>query len=125
MRLYERASGPIQRVGDVDVFRWESYDGVDVLPFQAMWYVVPPGRTSPPDHHPELELSVVVRGAARVLADGQTFDVAPGGAFLLDSGESHVVHNRSDTEPLVVFSAFWMPRQPAASTAGTTGSADA
>ena len=50
-----------------------------------------------------------------------------GSAFLLDSEEAHVVHNRSTEAPLVVFSAYWMPAAagagagPAAVAAGAAG----
>jgi mannose-6-phosphate isomerase-like protein (cupin superfamily) len=40
---------------------------------------------------------------------GEPVDVPAGGAFLLDSGEKHLVHNRSADEPLVIFSAYWLP----------------
>ena len=110
MRTYEKGLGPNQPVADVDVYRWDGYDGVGSLPFKAMWYEVPAGGKSPTDQHPELELSIVVSGAAAVQVDGaDPVDVPAGGAFLLDSGEAHVVTNRSDDEPLVVFSAYWMP----------------
>ena len=109
MRTYAKGLGPNQPVGDVDVYRWDGYDGVDTMPFKAMWYEVPAGGKSPADQHPEVELSIVVSGAAAVAVDGaDPVDIPTGGAFLLDSGEAHVVTNRSDDEPLVVFSAYWM-----------------
>ncbi|GLL04407.1 hypothetical protein GCM10017581_061540 [Dactylosporangium matsuzakiense] len=100
--------GPNRPVGDVDVFRWDDYEGVTALPFRAMWYQVPAGGQSPEDEHPELELSIVVQGDAAVSIDGrEPVDVRTGDAFLLESGERHVVHNRRPDEPLVVFSAYW------------------
>ncbi|MEP6695391.1 MAG: cupin domain-containing protein [Pseudonocardiales bacterium] len=102
------------RSGLVDVARWEQY-GIDgVLPFQAMWYTVPPASSSPQDDHPEVELSVVVSGCARVEAGGQQTDVPQGGAFLLDSAEPHIIHNPSPDVPLLVFTTFWMPVPDAA-----------
>ena len=113
MRTYEKRLGPdqpVDRVEGVDVFRWDGYDGVDAMPFKAMWYEVPAGGKSPTDQHPEVELSIVVSGAAAVAVDGaDPVEVPTGGAFLLNSDEAHVVYNRSDEQPLVVFSAYWMP----------------
>lgn len=106
--------------GGVDVTRWEQFGLADTLPFQAMWYSVPPRSSSPTDRHPELELSVVVDGTAAVEAGGRVTEVAQGSCFLLDSDEPHVIHNRSDT-PLRVFTTFWMPRR----TAGAAGTAEA
>ncbi|GAA3301238.1 cupin domain-containing protein [Dactylosporangium vinaceum] len=108
MRTYQMGRGPNRPVGDVDVFRWDDYEGVTALPFRAMWYQVPAGGQSPEDKHPELELSIVVQGDAAVSVDGrEPVDVRTGDAFLLESGERHVVHNRRPDEPLVVFSAYW------------------
>ena len=93
----------------VSVVRWETYPIGDALPFRAMWYLVPPGDSPPSDCHPEVELSVVVRGTATVEASGELTAVPAGSAFLLDSFESHIVHNASPETPLVVFSAYWLP----------------
>lgn len=96
-------------IGVVDVARWDQYVLDSTLPFQAMWYTVPPGSSPPADCHPEVELSVVLSGTASVQTSGQITDVAAGSAFLLASEEEHVIHNRSVDVPLVVFSAYWMP----------------
>lgn len=108
MRCFGRGQVPGQRVGDVDVSAWDGFDGLEVLPFKAMWYEVPPGRSSPRDIHPEHELSLVVSGVARVDVAGGAFEVPQGGAFLLDSDEWHVVHNPSETVPLLVFTTYWL-----------------
>jgi quercetin dioxygenase-like cupin family protein len=109
MRTYDKELGPNTPVGDVDVFRWDSYDGVESMPFKAMWYEVPAGGVSPQDRHPELELSIVVRGKAAVQVDGrEPVEVPAGGAFLLDSDEAHIVLNLCADEPLTIFSAYWM-----------------
>lgn len=97
--------------------RWEQYSLEDTLPFQAMWYTVPPDASSPQDCHPEVELSVVISGRAWVEASGNTTEVAPGSAFLLESEEAHVIHNRSGSDPLLVFTTYWMPREPVAAAA--------
>ncbi len=106
MRSFDCRTSETTPVGVVDVARWEQYGLGDAMPFQAMWYSVPPGESSPRDQHPEVELSVVVSGTAYVEAGGDVTEVATGSAFLLDSGEAHVVRNLSD-QPLTVFSAYW------------------
>lgn len=108
MRVIDRADAVPSQVGAVEVSRWEQY-GLDGLPFGAMWYSVPPASHSRPDRHPEVELSLVLSGAATVHVDGEVREVAAGAAFLLSADTEHVVHNRSVTEPLVVFSAYWLP----------------
>jgi len=80
-----------------------------MLPFQAMWYSVRPASSSSRDCHPEVELSIVISGTASVEAGGKIVDVTPGSAFLLDSEEAHVIHNRSAEQPVSVFSTYWMP----------------
>ncbi|WP_432972614.1 cupin domain-containing protein [Dactylosporangium sp. CA-233914] len=112
MRTYQLGRGPNQPVGDVDVFRWDGYEGVGAMPFRAMWYQVPAGGSSPADQHPELELSIVVAGAGAVEVDGRApVEVRTGDAFLLETEERHVVHNRRPDEPLVVFSAYWFAKE--------------
>ena len=109
MRYFARDRAESSPVGVVDVARWEQYELGDALPFQAMWYTVPPEFSPPPDCHPELELSLVISGVASVEASGTVTDVAAGSSFLLGSEEAHIIHNRSADQPLVVFSAYWMP----------------
>ena len=66
------------------------------MPFGAMWYTVPPGRPERAcDCHPEQELSH--RGHRHRLRRGRlprSTEVTAGTAFLLDSEEAHVIHNR-------------------------------
>jgi quercetin dioxygenase-like cupin family protein len=119
MRHFASDSAESSSVGVVDVVRWEQYSLEDTLPFQAMWYTVPPDSSSPQDCHPEVELSVVINGRAWVEASGQVTEVAPGSAFLLDSEEAHVIHNRSSRDPLLVFTTYWMPREPVAAAAAS------
>lgn len=101
----------------VEVVRWEQFELGDTLPFQAMWYTVPPASSSPQDYHPEVELSIVVSGTASVEASGQITDVGPGGCFLLSSKEAHIIHNRSADQPVTIWTTFWMPRELAGSEA--------
>lgn len=106
MRVLDRESAALERVGVVDFTRFDQF-GV-TLPFSAMWYTIPAGGSSPPDRHPEVELSVVLDGVALVEAAGTVGRVEAGSSFLLDGDEPHVMHNGSD-RPLVVFTAFWAP----------------
>lgn len=110
MRHFASGAAESYRVGVVDVARWEQFGLGDTLPFQAMWYTVPPVASSPQDCHPELELSVVVSGTATVEAGGALTEVAAGSCFLLDSEEAHIIHNRSADQPLFIFTTYWMPR---------------
>ncbi len=121
MRHFASDAAESYSVGVVDVARWEQYSLGDALPFQAMWYSVPPASSSPQDLHPEVELSVVVSGTASVEASGRITDVAAGSCFLLDTEEAHVIHKRSTDTPLMVFTTYWMPREPVAATAGGGG----
>lgn len=118
MRHFVSDAAESTTVGVVDVARWEQYALEGTMPFQAMWYSIPPNSTSPQDRHPEVELSLVIRGTASVETGGQITDVAAGSAFLLESEEAHVIHNRSN-EPLLVFSAYWMPLETVASASAT------
>jgi mannose-6-phosphate isomerase-like protein (cupin superfamily) len=122
MRHFDSESAESYAVGVVGVARWEQYTLGDALPFQAMWYTVPPASCSPQDCHPEVELSIVVSGTASVETGGRITDVGHGSCFLLDSAEAHVIHNRSTDTPLMVFTTYWMPREPVAPAATQTGS---
>jgi mannose-6-phosphate isomerase-like protein (cupin superfamily) len=108
MRQFASATAESYTIGSVAVARWEQYSLQDTLPFEAMWYSIPPGESSPMDCHPEVELSIVINGTASVEAGGKITDAAAGSGFLLDSEESHVIHNRSDQE-LLIFTTYWMP----------------
>jgi mannose-6-phosphate isomerase-like protein (cupin superfamily) len=108
MRVFDSASAQRSTVGVIHVARWEQYDLADALPFGSMWYWVPPGDSSPRDEHPEAELSLVVAGTAVVEVAGERRTVDAGSAFLLDGSEPHTVHNDGD-EPLLIFSAYWLP----------------
>jgi len=124
MRHFAGDSAESYAVGVVDVARWEQFGLGSTLPFQAMWYSVPPESSSPTDCHPEVELSVVVDGTASVEASGRVTEVRQGDCFLLDSSEPHVIHNRSADVPLRVFTTFWMPRDEVpAEPAGAAGEA--
>ena len=113
MRTFDNTTADSYTVASVEVTRWEQFGLGELMPFNAMWYVVPPGDSSPVDCHPELELSLVVSGRALVHAGGRRSEVRQGCAFLLECDEDHMVVNPSFDEPLVVFSAYWMPAENA------------
>lgn len=108
MRKFDSSSALSDKIGFVDVARWEQYGLGATMPFGAMWYSVMAGQSSPRDCHPELELSIVLSGTASVETGGVITDVPAGSAFLLDTEEAHVIHNRQDM-PVTIFSAYWMP----------------
>jgi mannose-6-phosphate isomerase-like protein (cupin superfamily) len=120
MRHFVSGSAESYAVGVVDVARWEQYGLDGTLPFQAMWYTVPPDASSPRDCHPEVELSVVISGTASVETSGEVTEVAAGSCFLLDSEEAHVIHNRDHEVPLFIFTTYWMPLDGAAVVEATT-----
>src|SRR5580765_4329724 len=93
MRVIDRGAMPAALAGRVEVNRWPSADPPAAMPFQAMWYAVPPATSSPTDQHPETELSLVISGRGLVEVAGRTWKVSSGNAFLLDSNEPHTVHN--------------------------------
>ena len=97
IRVLDRTRARTQHAAGLRVTRWAQFDLEDQLPFQAMWYAVPPSGSTHQDRHPEAELSLVVTGTAAVEALGGVVEVRQGEAFLLPAGEPHVVHNRSAT----------------------------
>lgn len=110
MRTFDSGKSAFVEVGPIQVARWEQqFQFGTTLPFGAMWYTVPPGASSVRDCHPEPELSIVVAGTGFVEVASGTTEVAAGSAFLLDSEEAHVIHNRTEDSPLTIFSAYWMP----------------
>jgi mannose-6-phosphate isomerase-like protein (cupin superfamily) len=110
MRTFDSGKSAFAKVGPIQIARWEQqYQFGTTLPFGAMWYTVPPGASSVRESHPEPELSIVVAGTGFVEVASGITEVGVGSAFLLDSEEAHVVHNRTEDSPLTVFSAYWMP----------------
>ncbi len=121
MRTFDSATSAFGRAGPIEVARWEQYQLGDRLPFDAMWYTVPPGASSERDCHPEPEFSIVVAGSGFVETAGRLTEVATGTAFLLGSEEAHVIHNRATEVPLTIFSAYWMPPETGQQDAAETG----
>jgi mannose-6-phosphate isomerase-like protein (cupin superfamily) len=119
MRTFDSGKSTFAEVGPIQVARWEQqYQFGTTLPFGAMWYTVPPGASSVRDCHPEPELSIVVAGTGFVEVASGITEVGVGSAFLLDSEEAHIVHNRTEDGSLTIFSAYWMPLDDAAAPAG-------
>jgi len=113
MRTFNPSTTDFGQVGPITVARWEQQYpiGEGELPFGAMWYTVPAGGSSVRDQHPEPELSIVMTGVAHVEASGEITEVGSGQAFLLNSEEAHIIHNRTADQPLMIFSAYWMPTE--------------
>ncbi len=78
MRRFLHSRAESAPIGEVDVRRWEQFGLDSTLPFQAMWYTVPPGCSPAPDRHPEVELSLVLSGTASVEIGGEVTDVPAG-----------------------------------------------
>jgi mannose-6-phosphate isomerase-like protein (cupin superfamily) len=109
MHTFDHSTADSTVNGVLTVTRWEQFPAVEALPFGGMWYSVAPLSASPLDQHPDVELSLVMRGDAEVETGGRRVRVPQGSAFLLDSSEGHVIHNPSPDTPLLIFSAYWMP----------------
>lgn len=108
MRVLSSNSAELAPEFGIQAGRWDQYAGLGEIPFGAMWCVIPPGGRSKRDRHPERELMVVVQGSADVLADGSSQAAEAGCAVLLDSGEDHVLVNKSADGQLVFLSLYWM-----------------
>lgn len=115
MQVLASDSAELSQEFGITVGRWDQYRAAQGLPFGAMWCVIPPGGRSNVDQHPDRELFVVVGGSAEVRVPSGPSTMAPAGtAVLMDSQEPHVLVNRSDREPLVALSLYWMPDGEAA-----------
>ncbi|HEX8095572.1 cupin domain-containing protein [Jatrophihabitans sp.] len=121
MRTFDSTSADSATVGPLEVARWEQYGLQATMPFGAMWYTVPAGGSSPRDCHPELELSIVIEGTAFVESNASTVELPRGSAILFDSAEPHVISNRDQRAPLTIFSAYWLPLEPTASSPAQAG----
>src|SRR3712207_9502472 len=94
MRKFDSSSALSDKIGFVDVARWEQYGLGSTMPFGAMWYSVMAGQSSPRDCHPELELSIVLSGTASVETGGGITDGPAGSAVLPDTEEAAALHKR-------------------------------
>jgi mannose-6-phosphate isomerase-like protein (cupin superfamily) len=110
MRTFQGHGAEIDSVSDLGLARMRKLSLCDAIPLGTRRITVPPGGSGRADHHGELELSHVVSGTAAVEVARRIVEVDAGGAVLFEIGETHVFHNRSTVEPLVVFSVYWMPR---------------
>jgi mannose-6-phosphate isomerase-like protein (cupin superfamily) len=100
----------VSSVRDLGVARAKRRSLHDAIPFGTRRYTVPPGASGSALRHHGLELSRVVAGRALVEVAGAIADIDEGEAVLFESGETHVFHNRSTSEPLVIFTTCWVPR---------------
>ncbi|MBV6696710.1 cupin domain-containing protein [Kitasatospora aureofaciens] len=124
MRSLDCGSAVLTAEYGIRIGRWTQYPEAAKLPFDAMWCVVGPGSSSVRDCHPEVELAVVVTGRAEFEVEGAGTTAAPTGtAVLLDPQERHVIHNRSQTDPLTVLSIYWLPDGDTADEGAADGNA--
>ncbi len=111
MRTFQGQGPATSTVGDLGLARMRKLSLCDAIPLGTRRFTVAPGGTGGAERrHGELELAHVVSGMAAVEVASRIAEVDAGGAVLFESGETHVFHNRSTVEPLVVFSVYWMPR---------------
>ncbi|MEU3465778.1 cupin domain-containing protein [Streptomyces sp. NPDC006733] len=96
----------------IHIGRWEQYAAAAGLPFSAMWCQVPANSRSVLDHHPEVELAVVVGGDAVFTVNGEDTAAPAGSAILLTPGDRHVI--TAGDEPVRILSIYWLPDGPAA-----------
>jgi mannose-6-phosphate isomerase-like protein (cupin superfamily) len=74
--------------------------------------VVPPGNSSPAHYHKESEETYyILKGAARLVIDGNEHSVAPGDACLIMPGEVHQIFpvGEGPLEFLTVSAPAWVP----------------
>jgi quercetin dioxygenase-like cupin family protein len=109
LRKITNESARLEPEFGIQIGRWDRHPGLDHLPFGAMWCVVSPGGSSEPDHHPEIEMAVVMSGTALYTVDGRTVAAEPGSVILLEPEEHHVIHNASPDQPLTILSLYWLP----------------
>lgn len=118
MRVFAGDSAEMKPEFGILTGRWSQYQSTGDMPFGAMWCVIPPGGQSNTDCHPERELVVVVSGSAEVQASGRSEVASTGNAVLLDSEESHVLVNKSASDPFVALSLYWEPSGASAADEG-------
>jgi mannose-6-phosphate isomerase-like protein (cupin superfamily) len=80
----------------------------DAVPYGTSRCTLAPGESGRAERQEDLELSRVVTGKALVEVAGAIARLEKGEAVLFDSGETHVFHNRSTSEALVIFSIYWL-----------------
>ncbi len=108
----------VNSVNDLGLARAKRRSLRDAIPFGTRRYTVPPGASGTALRHHGLELSSVAAGEAQVEVAGAIVDVDAGQGVLFESGETHVFHNRSTSEPLVIITTCWVPRAADAVPAG-------
>lgn len=111
MRTYSSDAATLTAEYGIQIGRWEQYPEQGTLPFGAMWCIIPPGSSSDPDRHPEVEFAIVTRGSAVYESDGEKVEVPTGGVVVLPPEQRHVIHNLSPDLPLVILSLYWRPAE--------------
>lgn len=78
----------------------------ETLPFQATYFNVLPGQSTPSDIHAECELWIVLEGCGHLFFEGQLYPLQQRDSFYFPSYTQHQVHNISD-DVLIICSIFW------------------
>jgi mannose-6-phosphate isomerase-like protein (cupin superfamily) len=125
VRKYTSQDAALTAEYGIRIGRWTQYQDLGKLPFDAMWCVIPPGGSSQEDHHPEIEFAVVVDGHASYRSAGEDVDAPAGSVILLSPEERHVIHNRSQDQPLTILSIYWLPDAAPAGTDAAPVATDA
>lgn len=81
---------------------------IPVAPFTVARFVVPAGISSSPDKHEVREMWVVVRGAGRLVLDGEERPLSTGDVVYFESERTHQLVNDSD-QPVELVSIWWRP----------------
>jgi mannose-6-phosphate isomerase-like protein (cupin superfamily) len=109
MRLFDSDTAEFKPEFGALASRWETHGDLGEPPFGVMWCRIDPASATVQDRHPERELITVTSGAGTVRTASGQIDVEVGQTVLVASDEAHVITNRSDTDPLIVLSVYWMP----------------
>lgn len=109
MRKYLSDTAELTNEYGIQIGRWEQYQDLGRLPFNAMWCQIPPGGSSNPDAHPEVEFAVVTHGTAVYESAGRHVEIPTGGVIVLDPEQPHIIHNPSADQPLTILSIYWLP----------------
>ncbi|WP_412543126.1 cupin domain-containing protein [Longispora sp. K20-0274] len=109
MRTFTSNDAALTNEYGIQVGRWSQYENLSGLPFDAMWCVIEPGGSTTEHGHPEVEYMVVLSGFGRLTTPNAATEIEPGTVLLLDSDETHVIDNLSDSERLVLLSTYWLP----------------
>lgn len=80
-----------------------------------MGIVAPGAKHADHNHKPEYdEVYLIQRGQAMVRLDGVEHDLEAGDVVFIPGGSMHAIENRSDTEDLIIFTAWSRLPEPGA-----------